>query len=303
MVAGAGRRAQTRGVNDPTARLDVGAALRALRWRADLSQRELARRAGVDPARVARLETGENHDPRLRTVERLVAAMCGRLAVLDLDGAEPATLDSEHQRDRAGRRFPAHLETRPTSTWRGIYRKDWITFWRNRDRRDRRRRDASGQRRWHLFTEYRLLGPRDVAVLALLHTQARQFELGHRPAGPTAAVSATATLDDAQAMRYLRDPAVRHWVADNCGRILGHLVAHLQLRYAGPPALLITDLGLRPEHRGDQTGADLVAAARDEAQRLGVTEIRALPDHPRVAARLQALGFRSTSGRRRLLLG
>ncbi len=303
MVAGAGRWPQTPGVNDPSLRFDVGAALRALRWRADLSQRELARRAGVDPARVARLETGENHDPRLRTVERLAAVMCGRLAILDLDGAEPAALDSEHQRDGAGRRFPAHLETRPTSTWRGIYRTDWITFWRNRDRRDRRRRDAAGQRRWYLFTEYRLLGPRDVAVLALLRTQARQFDLAHRAAGVPTAAPVAAPPDHAQAMRYLRDPAVRHWVADNGGRILGHLVAYLQLRYAGPPALLITDLGLRPEHRSDQTAPQLVAAARDEAERLGISDVRALPDDPAVATRLRALGFRPAPGRRRLLLG
>ena len=61
--------------------LDLGRALRALRRRADLSQRELAERAGVPPSTVARIESGASRNPGFRTVERLVAAGGRKLVV------------------------------------------------------------------------------------------------------------------------------------------------------------------------------------------------------------------------------
>ncbi|MFG3709560.1 GNAT family N-acetyltransferase [Micromonospora sp. NPDC047730] len=69
--------------------IDVGAALRALRRQADLSQRELARRSGVPKSTVARIESDPGADPRLRTVERLVRAAGGELVV----GVRDAGLD------------------------------------------------------------------------------------------------------------------------------------------------------------------------------------------------------------------
>ncbi|MGC4804725.1 GNAT family N-acetyltransferase [Micromonospora sp. DT233] len=58
----------------------LGDLLRALRRRADLSQRQLAERSGVPQATLARIEAGRVGDPRFRTVERLVHAAGGRLA-------------------------------------------------------------------------------------------------------------------------------------------------------------------------------------------------------------------------------
>ena len=55
-----------------TLRVDV--LLRAARHHADLSQRELATKAGVDRAMVSRLESGQVASPRLVTVVRLLAA-------------------------------------------------------------------------------------------------------------------------------------------------------------------------------------------------------------------------------------
>jgi transcriptional regulator with XRE-family HTH domain len=130
--------------------LDLGGALRALRRRADLSQRQLAARAGVPQATVARIESGRANNPSFRTVERLVRA-AGE--VLSLGGAPP--IPHEGLRDAAGRHYPAHLDiqevTRPERWWGAwwtltMIRSRWpleqvppYTYDRARPARDRRR--------------------------------------------------------------------------------------------------------------------------------------------------------------------
>ncbi|WP_309225124.1 helix-turn-helix transcriptional regulator [Salinispora sp. H7-4] len=93
----------------PEARLDLGATLRALRRRADLSQRELAERSGVPKSTVARIESQPGADPRLRTVERLFHAggvqRDGSLLALRLGPPRPATAGPtslDHALSRAG---------------------------------------------------------------------------------------------------------------------------------------------------------------------------------------------------------
>jgi transcriptional regulator with XRE-family HTH domain len=61
--------------------IDLGDVLRRLRRRADLSQRQLALRAGIPQPTVARIESGRAADPRFRTVERLVRAAGGELLI------------------------------------------------------------------------------------------------------------------------------------------------------------------------------------------------------------------------------
>jgi transcriptional regulator with XRE-family HTH domain len=85
----------------------VGASLRAGRRRHCLSQRELARRLGVSPSTVARLESGRGQ-PRLADVVRALAAVGGRL-VLER-AVHPTRMAGDYVRDQAGRRLPAHLE-------------------------------------------------------------------------------------------------------------------------------------------------------------------------------------------------
>ncbi|MGS2615586.1 helix-turn-helix domain-containing protein [Micromonospora sp. LZ34] len=112
--------------------IDVGAALSALRRRADLSQRELARRSGVPKSTVARIESDPGADPRLRTVERLVRAAGGELVVgarnvagvWDQPEALVGGVPHDECRDEAGRRYPAHLDVREVRTL-----KDWPAAW------------------------------------------------------------------------------------------------------------------------------------------------------------------------------
>ncbi|MEV0004664.1 GNAT family N-acetyltransferase [Micromonospora sp. NPDC050980] len=157
-------------MTDPTPPTDpgvnLGDLLRRLRRRADLSQRELAGRAGLPQAAVARIESGRASNPRYRTVERLVRAAGGGMCV-ELEPApgadtraatstEPGPVPHDDLRDQAGRRYPAHLdvwEVREPRDWPGAWWAEWYTlpprlwplpvppatFRLNRDYRDERR--------------------------------------------------------------------------------------------------------------------------------------------------------------------
>lgn len=125
--------------------------LRAARRRADLSQRELADKAGVPQSTVARVERLPAK-ASVNSVAILLAATGLRLAVLDKDGAEvePEDEDDADRRDRGYRRYPAHLDVRPGSdNWWGY---GWpmfdgmepeYTFDRDRWTRDWRRRQKA----------------------------------------------------------------------------------------------------------------------------------------------------------------
>ncbi|MGN9774613.1 helix-turn-helix domain-containing protein [Micromonospora sp. H33] len=152
-------------------RLDVGAALRAARHRADLSQRELAERSGVPKSTLARLESRAESDPRLRTVERLLQAAGYELVVRvrdSVEGPDGVRLGGEElggephgeARDEAGRRYPAHLDVRKVRTlhdWPGAWWAHWYTLpperWPLRVPEftydlDRERRDDRRLRQW-----------------------------------------------------------------------------------------------------------------------------------------------------------
>lgn len=140
--------------------LDLGAVLRALRRKADLSQRELAALAGVPKSTLSRIEAGRATDPKFRTVERLVLAAGGRLGfgelATDPNQGELATDPNEGMRDAAGRHYPAHLDVREVhepKDWAGAWWAYWYdlpperwplrvpaaTYDLSRERRNRRR--------------------------------------------------------------------------------------------------------------------------------------------------------------------
>ena len=118
--------------------------MRRIRRTADLSQRELARALGLSTGAVAQAETGRRDMPA--TVLARAAAIAGlRLALVDDTGAEVPGMDGDAVRDRGGRHFPAHLDTRHGDVWwwhgseRHSRDRPRYTFDRDRAERDDRR--------------------------------------------------------------------------------------------------------------------------------------------------------------------
>jgi transcriptional regulator with XRE-family HTH domain len=83
--------------------------VRSARRLADLSQRQLAERAGVSPGTVAKIETGER-EPSLKLLLALLDAAGCSLRVVPRSGDELPVLRDDDMRDAARRRFPAHLD-------------------------------------------------------------------------------------------------------------------------------------------------------------------------------------------------
>lgn len=146
---------------DPVAvGFDLGGALRRIRRRADLSQRELAAACGVAQSVVAQAESGRRGlavDALVRAAE--VAGL--RLALVDAEGAEVAPMTADAVRDQGNRRFPAHVDTRYSDEgwWHDAHHysrpRPWYTF-----DRDRRARDQ-GRRRRGTPEDHLLPGPGD----------------------------------------------------------------------------------------------------------------------------------------------
>jgi transcriptional regulator with XRE-family HTH domain len=88
-----------------------GDLLRAVRRTRRLSQRELAKVAGMRPSTIDRIESGKSAAPSLAILERILAATAYQLVVLDNLGH---VLKLEDERfapwDRGRRLYPAHLE-------------------------------------------------------------------------------------------------------------------------------------------------------------------------------------------------
>jgi transcriptional regulator with XRE-family HTH domain len=126
---------------------DLPAVMRRIRRGADLSQRELAQRIGISKSAVARIESGlVGLDVRILARAAALAGL--RLALVDESGEEVPGMTAGAVRDRANRRFPAHLDTRYSEEdwWHGPHRYErdqpWYTF-----DRDRRLRDEYRHRR------------------------------------------------------------------------------------------------------------------------------------------------------------
>ncbi|CAN5213291.1 hypothetical protein BH20ACT5_BH20ACT5_12300 [soil metagenome] len=127
--------------------LDVSGLLRRLRRLEDLSQRQMAEICGVSQAVIARAESGRRALPHAVLVSAL-RIRGWRLAVLDHVGAEVTPMPGNTVRDRAGRRFPVHLDPRHAD--QGWWRDDrpqrygreapWFTYDHRRSRPGYRRR-------------------------------------------------------------------------------------------------------------------------------------------------------------------
>ncbi|HEY7222917.1 MAG TPA: helix-turn-helix transcriptional regulator [Micromonosporaceae bacterium] len=102
---------ETSNRSDP--RLSVGpypvaGLVRRARQIAGLSQRELARRAGISPSTVGKVEAGTIM-PTLPALQRMLDVAELLLVVVDRDGRVVVPAD-DGLRDLGGRHYPAHLE-------------------------------------------------------------------------------------------------------------------------------------------------------------------------------------------------
>ena len=97
--------------------------VRRVRRRADLSQRDLADRLGVSQSTVARWETGKT-SPSLSMVHELATLAGLRVALVDDTGSVVPAMRDDAARDRAGRRYPAHVDPWAWGWWmpRGTHR-------------------------------------------------------------------------------------------------------------------------------------------------------------------------------------
>lgn len=99
------------------------AILRAVRRRLDVSQRELAVSLRVAPSTVARAELADG-GMELDLLLRVLGLAGLRLAVVDAEtGEELPAEDTDTVHDKAGRRFPPHLDLHP----------HWVPALRRRD--------------------------------------------------------------------------------------------------------------------------------------------------------------------------
>ena len=122
----------------------LAGTLRRVRRIADCSQRQLADHLGVSKATVAAAETGAR-DLQVGLLVRAAERAGLQIALVDAAGELVAPMRGAPARDRAGRRFPAHLDTRygDEGWWHGSERysrrrPSW-TFDRDRTLRDERR--------------------------------------------------------------------------------------------------------------------------------------------------------------------
>jgi transcriptional regulator with XRE-family HTH domain len=274
-------------------RADLSGALRRLRRRADLSQRQLAERGAVPRATLAGIESGASANPRFRTVERLVAAAGARLAIVDIDGSEPVCLTTDDWCDEGGRRFPPHLDVR-RRTWSGIRPVEGFQFIRNRCRRDYARRHDAGELREEATFDVRRLRPGDAPALASIRASAGRLDGRRDAAGNPVAAPAPAADPETESLRYLRDPSLRHWAAveRTTGRVFGHVAARLHRRPGACPRMIVVEVGIAPDHIGGPVPSMLRAAVWDEATRLGIDQPVAVVDDPSAVRVVRALGFR-----------
>jgi GNAT superfamily N-acetyltransferase len=94
------------------------------------------------------------------------------------------------------------------------------------------------------------------------------------------------------AAAYLADPGVLHWVADEDGRAVGHLLAYLERRRHGDPVqLLLYDIEVGEHRRRQGVGRALVRAMDEWMGEHGVSEVWVLADNPGAEAFYVACGF------------
>jgi GNAT superfamily N-acetyltransferase len=131
----------------------------------------------------------------------------------------------------------------------------------------------------------RRLGAGDEPVLAFLAAEAPDFDLAGR-SSPEPPLLAD------EAARYLADPSVLHWVAEDGGRVVGELLCHvLRLPSREGRELLLYSIGVRAGDRRRGAGTALVEEMIRWMRSEGVPEVWVLADNSGAEAFYAACGF------------
>jgi ribosomal protein S18 acetylase RimI-like enzyme len=136
----------------------------------------------------------------------------------------------------------------------------------------------------------RRLGLNDQEALAILARDDADFDVESRgePLAP---------LEGEAALRYLANPSLSHWVAEDGGKIVGFLCGYqLPLRSAGKDEFLLYEIGVRQAHRGRGIGRSLVKAMFAWMQVNRVKVAWVVADNPGALAFYENCGFGKVEG-------
>jgi ribosomal protein S18 acetylase RimI-like enzyme len=128
----------------------------------------------------------------------------------------------------------------------------------------------------------------DVDILRRLATDDVDFDIEGRGGDRT-------PLAPDEALAYLGDPTVLHWVAEDptSGSVLGHLQCQLvRKRYGNPVELLLYEIGVLASARRRGVGRALAQAMIDWMKAHEVGEVWVLSDNPDATLFYEACGFR-----------
>jgi ribosomal protein S18 acetylase RimI-like enzyme len=130
----------------------------------------------------------------------------------------------------------------------------------------------------------RKLGPGDESVLSVLAAEDADFDIDDR--GGTLTPSSP---EDQAA--YLADPAVVHLVAEDGGRVVGHLYGHVLRKRTGHVEVLLYEIGVRGAYRRRGIGRALVDALSAWMSERRLVELWVVADNPGAVAFYGACGF------------
>jgi len=131
----------------------------------------------------------------------------------------------------------------------------------------------------------RLLGPGDEPVLGALARDEAAFDLAGR-------LRSRPPLSGEAAAAYLCDPGVLHWVAEEEGAVVGHLLCYVQRRRAGDATqLMLYEVGVRDDRRRQGIGSALFAEMEAWMRAARVAHVWVLADNEEAEAFYSACGF------------
>jgi ribosomal protein S18 acetylase RimI-like enzyme len=131
----------------------------------------------------------------------------------------------------------------------------------------------------------RRLGLGDEAVIATLAKEEAAFDIEGRG-------HPRASIGEAAAAEYLADEQVLHWVGEEAGTVVGHLLCYVQRRRASDPLqLMLYEIGVRKNYRRQGVGRALIGEMEEWMTENRVSSVWVLADNDVAEAFYTACGF------------